>query len=129
ASNMAALTETTIAASEAGTVLIPIEVRAVEDFDPAFAAVLREQPDAVLVSNDLFHQLHIGRIIEFLAKNRLPGMFQSKESVVAGGFIAYGRTFLTCFGALPATCRESCKVRGRRTCRWSCRRSSISRSI
>jgi putative tryptophan/tyrosine transport system substrate-binding protein len=90
ASNMAALTETKIAASEAGTVLIPVEVRAVDDFDPAFAAVVREQPDAVLVSNDLFHQLHIRHIIEFLAENRLPGMFQSKESVAAGGFIAYG---------------------------------------
>jgi putative ABC transport system substrate-binding protein len=90
ASNMAALAETKIAASEAGSVLIPVEVRAVGDFDPAFAAITRERPDAVLVSNDLFHQLHIGRIIEFLAKNRLPGMFQSKESVAAGGFIAYG---------------------------------------
>ena len=90
ASNMAALAETKIAASEAGTVLIPVEVRTVGDFDPAFAAIMRERPDAVLVSNDLFHKLHIGRIIEFLAKNRLPGMFQSKESVAAGGFIAYG---------------------------------------
>jgi putative tryptophan/tyrosine transport system substrate-binding protein len=90
ASNMAALTETKIAASEAGTVLIPVEVRAAEDFDPAFAAIMRERPDAVLVSNDLFHQLHIGRIIDFLGKNRLPAMFQSKESVAVGGFIAYG---------------------------------------
>ena len=73
ASNMAALTETKIAASEAGTALIPVEVRAVGDFEPAFAAVMRERPDAILVSNDSFHQLHIDRIIEFLGKNRLPG--------------------------------------------------------
>jgi ABC-type uncharacterized transport system substrate-binding protein len=39
---------------------------------------------------DPFHQLHIGRIIDFLAKNRLPAMFQSKESVAIGGFIGYG---------------------------------------
>jgi putative ABC transport system substrate-binding protein len=90
ASNMAALAETKIAASEAGTVLIPVEVRTVGDFDPAFAAIMRERPDAILVSNDPFHQLHIGRIIEFLAKNRLPAMFQSKESVTVGGFIGYG---------------------------------------
>src|SRR5947208_17093213 len=89
ASNVVALAETKIA-SAAGTVLIPVEVRVVGDFDPAFAAIMRERPDAILVSNDPFHQLHIGRIIEFLAKNRLPAMFQSKESVVAGGFIAYG---------------------------------------
>src|SRR5438105_12073205 len=128
ASNMAALAETKIAASEAGTVLVPVEVRAVGDFDPAFAAIMRERPDAVFVSNDLFHRLHIGRIIEFLAKNRLPGMFQSKESVAAGGFIAYGRTFLTCSGAPPAMCTESCKAPSRPICRWSCRRSSILRS-
>jgi putative tryptophan/tyrosine transport system substrate-binding protein len=90
ASNVAALAETKIAASEAGTVLIPVEVRAVGDFDPAFAAIMRERPDAILVSNDPFHQLHIARIIEFLAKNRLPAMFQSKEGVAAGGFIGYG---------------------------------------
>src|SRR5262245_52299364 len=48
ASNMAALAETNIAASEAGAVLIPAEVRAVDDFDPVFAAITRERPDAVL---------------------------------------------------------------------------------
>jgi len=98
ASNMAALAETKAAASAAGTVLIPVEVRVVGDFDPAFAAIMRERPDAILVSNDPFHQLHIGRIIEFLAKNRLPGMFQSKESVTAGGFIAYGPSLPDLFG-------------------------------
>jgi putative tryptophan/tyrosine transport system substrate-binding protein len=90
ASNVAALEETKIAASAAGMVLIPVEVRAVGDFDPAFAAIMCERPDAMLVSNDPFHQLHVGRIIEFLTKNRLPGMFQSKEGVVVGGFIGYG---------------------------------------
>jgi putative tryptophan/tyrosine transport system substrate-binding protein len=90
ASNVAALADTKIAASETGIVLIPVEVRVVGDFDPAFAAMMRERPDAILVSNDPFHQLHIGRIIEFLAKNRLPAMFQSKEGVAAGGFIGYG---------------------------------------
>jgi putative ABC transport system substrate-binding protein len=71
-------------------VLIPVQVGSVADFDPAFAAMMRERPDALLVSNDPLHQLHVNRIIEFLAKNRLPGMFQSKENVVAGGFLAYG---------------------------------------
>jgi len=44
ASNVAALAETRIAASAAGTVLIPVEVRAVGDFDPAFAAIMRDRP-------------------------------------------------------------------------------------
>ena len=36
------------------------------------------------------HQLHIGRIINFLATNRLPGLFQQRENVVAGGLMSYG---------------------------------------
>src|SRR5262249_47401354 len=58
--------------------------------DPAFTAMLRERPDAIMVTNEPFHQLQVARIIEFLAKNRLPGMFQAKENVAAGGLIAYG---------------------------------------
>jgi putative ABC transport system substrate-binding protein len=90
ASSVATLAEMKIAAPAAGVVLIEVEVRSVNDFDPAFAAMLRERPDALMVSNDPFHQLHIGRIIDFLTKSRLPGMFQSKENVAAGGFMAYG---------------------------------------
>jgi putative ABC transport system substrate-binding protein len=89
-STRATLVELQIAAAAAGMVLIPVEVRSVTEFDPAFAAMMRERPDALLVSGDPFHQLHIDRIIEFLAKNRLPGMFQSKEPVAAGGLMAYG---------------------------------------
>ena len=42
------------------------------------------------MTNDPFHQLHIARIIEFLAQHRIPGMFQTRENVVAGGFLGYG---------------------------------------
>jgi putative ABC transport system substrate-binding protein len=90
ASSVATLAEMKIAAAAAGMVLIPVQVGSVADFDPAFAAMMRERPDALLVGNDPLHQLHVNRIIEFLAKNRLPGMFQSKENVAAGGFLAYG---------------------------------------
>src|SRR5499427_11055461 len=90
ASTLATLAELKNAAPAADVVLIGVSVRSVGDFDPAFAAMLRERPDALLVSNDPFHQLHIGRIMEFLAKNRVPGMFQAKENVAAGGLMAYG---------------------------------------
>jgi putative ABC transport system substrate-binding protein len=52
--------------------------------------MLRERTEVLLVSNDPLHQLHVGRIIDFLAKNRIAGMFQSKENVAAGGLMAYG---------------------------------------
>ena len=90
ASTMAILAEMKIATPAAGMVLIPVEVRSVGDFEPAFSAMLRERPDAVMVTNDPLQQHHVGRIIDFLAKNRLPAMFQAKENVAAGGLMAYG---------------------------------------
>jgi len=52
--------------------------------------MLRERTEVLLVSNDPLHLMHVGRIIDFMAKNRIAGMFQSKESVAAGGLMAYG---------------------------------------
>jgi putative ABC transport system substrate-binding protein len=90
ASHVATLAELKLAATAANMVAIGVEVGSATEFDSAFAAMLHQRPDAMLVSNDPFHQLHIGRIIDFMAKNRLPGMFQAKENVAAGGFMAYG---------------------------------------
>ena len=55
-----------------------------------YAAMLREHADALLMTNDPFHQRHIQKILAFLAENRMPGMFQIKENVLAGGFMSYG---------------------------------------
>ena len=90
ASSMAILAEMKIATPATGMVLIPVEVRSVDDFEPAFSAMLRERPDAIIVTTDPFHQFHVDRIIEFLANNRLPGIFGAKENVAAGGLMAYG---------------------------------------
>ena len=90
ASNLAILDELKLAAPAAGIKLLPVEVRAAGDFDGAFTAVLRGRPDALLMTNDPLHQLHVDRIIDFQAKHRLPGMFQARENVVAGGFLSYG---------------------------------------
>jgi putative tryptophan/tyrosine transport system substrate-binding protein len=60
-----------------------------EDITDAFAT-MKERADAFIVmpSPMLFgeHQ----RIVELAAKNRLPGMYQAREFVDAGGLISYG---------------------------------------
>src|SRR5262249_55517378 len=84
------LAEMKRAAAAAGMTLIGVELGSASDVDTALAVMLRERTEALLVSNEPLHQLRVGRIIEFLAKNRIAGMFQSKENVAAGGLIAYG---------------------------------------
>src|SRR5215468_235759 len=85
-----ALAELKRAAAAAGMVLIGVELGSSSHFDAALAVMLRERAEVLLVSNDPLHQLHVGRIIDFLAKNRIAGMFQSNDKVAAGGLIAYG---------------------------------------
>jgi putative ABC transport system substrate-binding protein len=84
------LAEMKRAAAAARMALIGVEFGSSSDFDAALGVALRERTEVLLVSNDPLHQLHVGRIIDFLAKNRIAGMFQSKEHVAAGGLMAYG---------------------------------------
>ena len=90
ASNVSILEELRGAAAASGITLIFVEVHNVSDFDNAFAVITRELPDAFLMTNEPFHQMHIQMILEFLAQKRLPGLFQAREYVAAGGFMSYG---------------------------------------
>ena len=90
ASNVAILEELQAAVFKLDMKLISVPVRSVADFDSALPDMVQQHPDAMLMTNDPFQQIHIARIIEFLAKNRIPGMFQTRENVIAGGFLGYG---------------------------------------
>jgi putative tryptophan/tyrosine transport system substrate-binding protein len=90
ASHPAQLAELRVAVEALGIKLLPVPVRSSDELDNAFSAMMRERPDAFLMTNDPFHQLSIGRIIDFLANNRLAGMFVTREVAVAGGLLSYG---------------------------------------
>ena len=70
--------------------LISLATRTTVDFDRVFAQMLSDRPDAVLLTSDPAHQAHMPGVIDFLLKNRIPGLFQAREHVVAGGLMSYG---------------------------------------
>jgi putative ABC transport system substrate-binding protein len=90
ASHAAYFEEMRTAASTLSVTLISVPVRNAGEFDGAFAAMLRERPDAFVMTADPLHQLHIKRIVDFLEQNRLLGMFQLRENVGAGALMSYG---------------------------------------
>jgi putative ABC transport system substrate-binding protein len=102
ASNTALLEDLRAAAPKLGMKVISVPLRNAVGFDGALAAMMKERPQAALMTNDPLHQRNIARIIDFLAKNRLPGMFQTRENVAAGGFMSYGASLPELFrsGAL-----------------------------
>src|SRR5262249_27273320 len=67
-----------------------VEVGSAGEFESAFAAMMKERPDAFSMTGDPFHQLHVGWIIDFMARNRLPAIYQLSENVHAGGLMSYG---------------------------------------
>jgi putative ABC transport system substrate-binding protein len=52
--------------------------------------MMRDRPDALIVTGDVIHQLRQAWIVDFASKRRLPAMYQLKEYVEAGGLMSYG---------------------------------------
>ena len=70
--------------------LVSLPARTTVDFDRIFAQMSSDRPDAVLLTSDPAHQAHMPEVIDFLLKNRIAGLFQVREHVVAGGLMSYG---------------------------------------
>ena len=60
------------------------------DYSEAFSGIARDQPDALFVAESTPNFAHRKLIADFAMKNRLPGMYSSKEFVNAGGLMSYG---------------------------------------
>ena len=69
------------------------DVRSPEEFDAAFARLLGENVQALMLGSNALFDLNRPRITEFAAKNRLPSMFGIREYVEAGGLMSYGESF------------------------------------
>ena len=70
--------------------MLPREVRDANDFEPAFAAIKRERPDALLVLGDPLMNRSHKRTAAFAIKSRLPSMYGSRDAVDAGALMFYG---------------------------------------
>jgi putative ABC transport system substrate-binding protein len=90
ASHAAYRQELQAAAPALNAKLVFVEVGSAGEFDGAFAAMMKERPDAFSMTGDPFHQLNVGWIIDFMAKHRLPAIYQLSENVHAGGLMSYG---------------------------------------
>ncbi len=68
----------------------PLGVREPEDFDTAFAAMIRNRPDAFFLVTDALTTLNRKRIIDFAAAHRIPAMYEFDFLVRDGGLMSYG---------------------------------------
>jgi len=80
-----------VAARALGLTLQPWEVRSGDDFDRVFAALNKQRPDGLYVpASGPLMAANRKRMADFALKSRLPLMYNSRESVNAGGLMYYG---------------------------------------
>jgi putative ABC transport system substrate-binding protein len=92
-SNVVILEQMRAAAPGLGLAFTAVEARSAGDLPRAFATLARERTDAVMFTSDPLHQSHIQKIIALLFQHALPGMFQTRGNVAAGGLMSYGASF------------------------------------
>jgi ABC-type uncharacterized transport system substrate-binding protein len=73
--------------------LQPYEVRKSEDLDAAFASIVQERPDGLLILADRVFLHDRKRMMDFATRQRLPSVNAYREVVEAGGLISYGPSY------------------------------------
>jgi putative tryptophan/tyrosine transport system substrate-binding protein len=89
-----AIKEVNAAAQVLGVQLQLVEARDASDFDGAFAAMAKERAGALLVLSDIIFNSHGARLADLATAGRLPTANAVRESVEAGGLMAFGPSFL-----------------------------------
>jgi putative ABC transport system substrate-binding protein len=77
------------AARRLGVHLQIVEVDAPDELEGAFAAMRREGAEALLMFHSPFFTGQRWRLLELAAQHRLPGIYESKAYVEAGGLMSY----------------------------------------
>jgi putative ABC transport system substrate-binding protein len=81
------------AAKALGIKLQVLDVRASEDLDGAFAAILKDRPEALLILADRIFLHNRTRLMDFATQQRLPNVNAYHELVEAGGLMSFGPSY------------------------------------
>jgi putative tryptophan/tyrosine transport system substrate-binding protein len=83
--------EATLAASQSLKVQVQVlEIQAPSEFDGAFMAAKKSGAEAINVMASPILFAYRKELVDLSAKYRLPGMYENKEFVEAGGLLSYG---------------------------------------
>src|SRR5262249_49050646 len=88
--NVRQIEATKLAAQTLELKLQSVAVRSPKDVQAAFAAMTRTRAEAVVGLADPLTFTYRTQIVDFAAKNRLPTIHPFRESIEAGGLMAYG---------------------------------------
>ena len=84
------LADVRAAAQAMGQRLLVFPVSAASEIEPAFASLVRQGANAVLVADDPFFSTRRDEIVAQAASRAMPTIYYTREFAAAGGLISYG---------------------------------------
>ena len=89
--------ETRVAAGQLRIAFFDAGARDLEGLEASFAEILRQRPNALLVTAEPFTIRHQEKILDFVMRNRIPAMYEDGRFTEAGGLISYGPSIRAMF--------------------------------
>jgi putative ABC transport system substrate-binding protein len=95
--------ETLVKDVEAAASTIGLQIRVLRadtsgEIDAAFAALVRERPDILLVSGGPFFASRRVQLVQLAAHHRVPATYSGREFAEVGGLMSYGANVADAFG-------------------------------
>jgi putative ABC transport system substrate-binding protein len=85
--------EVEVAAEALGLQIQRVQLRAADDLENAFSVMARDRVGAVFVLSNPAIGFFLGKVVEFAAKGRLPGIYATPGWVTAGGLMSYAPAY------------------------------------
>jgi ABC-type uncharacterized transport system substrate-binding protein len=83
-------TDMLAAASVLGRKLLVVRVSTVDEVDAAFASLVQQRADALIVAAQAFFTSHRDHLVALAQRHALPAIYQRRDFVAAGGLMSYG---------------------------------------
>ena len=86
--------EVQVAAQALGVRLLLVNASRPSEIETAFADLIKQRVDALLVSSDGFLLTHRDQIVALAARNAVPAIYAWRQAMAVGGLVSYGTNIL-----------------------------------
>ena len=94
------INEVMSAARAVGQRMVVLNLSKEDDFEPAFAEMVRQDIAGLLVMADPYLNNRREQIVEFSTRHAVPAIFEWREAAIAGGLMSYGSSITDAFRQL-----------------------------
>jgi putative ABC transport system substrate-binding protein len=86
--------EVEVAASAHGVRLLSVNASSTSEIETAFADIVQQRADALLVSSDGFFLTHPDQIVTLAARHAVPAIYGWRQAMAVGGLMSYGTNII-----------------------------------